>query len=239
MKIRMLFAVAITAMVVFTASPGWSATGPQKTPVFSDPTHLFNAYLPLTTLSQDILMGVRGAHTEEVVRSKLQSTKQFTINGQVVQALIQEDDDYEDGQLIEVTQDYFVQDDAGNVYYMGEDAAQYKNGKIIGHSGSWLYGVDTTKLSIIMPWQPKLGEKWMSENIPNLNIVEHDRAVATNATISVPAGTFHNCVETLEVVAKEGKEHKWYCPSVGTVMEYTSDTDYVALVSHTSNWSLP
>jgi len=184
-------------------------------------------------------MGVRGTHSEEVVRTKLQSTKQFTINGQVVQALIQEDDGYEDGQLFEVAKDYFVQDDAGNVYYMGEDVDEYKNGKIIGHSGAWLYGVDTTKLGIIMPGQPKVGEKWMSEDIPNLNIVEHDSAVSTTATISVPAGTFHNCVETLEVVAKEGKEHKWYCPSVGTVMEYTSDTDYVALVSHTSNWSLP
>jgi hypothetical protein len=239
MKRKLSFALAVAAAIAVAVVPGWSADANTPAPVFSDSSQLFNPYLPLTTLSQDILAGVRGNHSEQVVRTRLQGTKEFVINGQVVQALIMEDDGYEDGQLIEIAKDYFVEADDGTVYYMGEDVDIYKNGQIIGHTGAWLYGADTTFLGTLMPGHPKVGQKWMSENIPNLNIVEHDSAVSTTATITVPAGTFHNCVETLEQVKKEGSENKWYCPSVGVVMEFTSATDYVALVSHTSNWTLP
>jgi len=240
MKPPKMFALSVAALVVLTALPGWTAgkTDAQD-PVFSDPTQIFNPYLPLTTLSQDILIGVRGKLSAETIRTRQQGAKQFVVNGQVVQAIIVEDDNYEGGQLIEVTKDYFIEDDNGTVYYMGEDVDLYKNGQVVGHSGSWLYGVDTTNLGTLLPGHPKAGMKWESENVPSKNLIEHDTAVSTTATITVPAGTFHNCVETQESVPGEGKEYKWYCPSVGVVMEYGSDTDYVALVSHTSNWTLP
>jgi hypothetical protein len=239
MKLKLFFACAVTTVIVLAATPGWSANGDTPVPVFSDATQIFNPYLPMTTLSQDILMGVRGKLSAETIRTRQQGTKQFVVNGQVVQAIIVEDDNYEGGQLIEVTKDYFIEDDNGTVYYMGEDVDLYKNGQIVGHGGSWLYGVDTTNLGTLLPGHPKVGMKWESENVPSKNLIEHDTAVSTTATISVPAGTFHNCVETQESVPGEGKEYKWYCPSVGVVMEYGSDTDYVALVSHTSNWTLP
>lgn len=240
MKVRMLFALASVVMVGCTAMPAWSANeGPQKAPVFSDPTLIFNPYLPLTTLSQDILIGVNGKSTAETIRTRQQGIQQFVVNGQVVDSIIVEDDNYIGGQLIEVTQDYFCEDDNGTVYYMGEYTTTYKNGQVTGHAGSWLYGVDTTHLGTLLPGHPKVGMKWMSEDVPSKNLIEHDTAISTTATITVPAGTFHNCVETQEQVPGEGKEYKWYCPSIGVVMEYTSDTDFVALVSHTSNWTLP
>jgi hypothetical protein len=232
-----LFALSV-ALLLAVSLPSWSAQQSHN-PVFSDATQIFNPFLPLTTLSQDILIGVHGKAVAKTIRTRQQGTKEFVINGQVVQAIIVEDDNYEDDQLIEITQDYFVQDDDGNVYYMGEDSATYKDGHVVSHAGSWLYGVDTTNLGTLLPGHPKKGQKWMSENIPNKGIVENDSAVSTTATISVPAGTFHNCVETLEQVKGETGENKWYCPSIGVVMEYTTDTDYVALVSHTSNWQLP
>jgi hypothetical protein len=220
--------------------PTWTAgVGAAHDPVFSDPTQIFNPYLPLTTLSQDILVGMRGKATAQTFRTRLKGSREFVVNGQVVQAIIVEDDNYEDGQLIEIAKDYFVASDDGTVYYMGEDVDLYKNGQVVSHAGAWHYGVDTTNLGTLMPGHPRKGQTWMSENIPNKNIVENDSAVSTTATITVPAGTFHNCVETLEQVAGEGNENKWYCPSVGVVMEFSSDTDFVALVSHTSQWSLP
>src|SRR4030095_4311691 len=36
-----------------------------------------------------------------------------------------------DGELAEKTADYFAQDKDGNVWYFGEDTAEYENGKIV------------------------------------------------------------------------------------------------------------
>lgn len=41
------------------------------------------------------------------------------------------------GQLIEKTTDYYAQDKSGNVWYFGEDSAEYENGKLVTREGSW------------------------------------------------------------------------------------------------------
>ena len=49
--------------------------------------------------------------------------------------------DTQSGQVLEKTQDYFAQDKSGNVWYFGEAARQYDNGKLVGKEGSWQAGV--------------------------------------------------------------------------------------------------
>ena len=40
------------------------------------------------------------------------------------------------GEVIEDTFDFFAQDKQGNVWYMGEDTKQFKNGVLVGTTGS-------------------------------------------------------------------------------------------------------
>ena len=35
----------------------------------------------------------------------------------------------EDGEPVEITDDYYAQDSKGNIWYLGEDTAEYENGK--------------------------------------------------------------------------------------------------------------
>jgi hypothetical protein len=132
-----------------------------------------------------------------------------------------EDREMKKGQVVEVTRDYYPIDSATNdVYYMGEDVDVYKNGKVIGHEGAWLSGVNGAKFGLMMPGAPKSGRKFYQELAPG---VGQDRAeiVSVGEKITTPAGTFENCVHVLETSPAEKRlhDHKWYAPGVGQVKD--------------------
>ncbi|MGH7994555.1 MAG: hypothetical protein ACREDQ_13625, partial [Limisphaerales bacterium] len=156
--------------------------------------------------------------------------KTFTIAGQTVAALAVEDREYADGKLAEVTLDYFAQADDGTVYYLGEDVDEYKNGKVIGHSGAWLLGKDTQTPGVLMPAHPNVGDKFKSEDVPHITR-EQDEVVSVSETVTVPAGTFHNCVKIKEIGSDGDTEYKLYAPGVGCVKEVEPDAE-LPLVSH-------
>jgi hypothetical protein len=59
------------------------------------------------------------------------------------------------GQVVEDTLDFFAQDRDGNVWYMGEDTKQFKNGVQTGTEGSWLAGVNGATPGLLWkvnPW---------------------------------------------------------------------------------------
>ena len=41
----------------------------------------------------------------------------------------------EDGKPVEVTDDWYAQDEDGNIWYLGEDTTEYENGKPVSHVG--------------------------------------------------------------------------------------------------------
>ena len=43
---------------------------------------------------------------------------------------------------MEVTDDWYAQDAEGNIWYIGEDTAEYENGKVSSREGSFEAGVD-------------------------------------------------------------------------------------------------
>ena len=60
------------------------------------------------------------------------------------------------GKLEETTNDWYAQDDKGNVWYMGEDTTDLTSKKN-PHEGSWESGVKGTKAGLIMLEEPKAG----------------------------------------------------------------------------------
>jgi len=132
----------------------------------------------------------------------------------------------------EVTLDYFAQDDEGTVYYLGEDVDEYDGGKVKGHEGAWLLGKDTKNPGVIIPAHPKVGDKFKSEDV-NKEIHEDDEIISVSETVSVPAGTYENCVKLKEMLADGTTEFKFYAPGVGVIREVPAVGD-VVLKSHTS-----
>jgi hypothetical protein len=200
---------------------------------FSHPQEITNPYLPLASLKQDILEGKEGANTIRIERTARPDLhKKFKLGKQTVQALAVEDREIENGQVAEVAIDYFAQADDGTVLYLGEEVDEYKNGKIVGHSGSWMLGRDTKIPGVLFPGTATLGDKFRSEDVSK-EIREDDEVMALAETVTTPAGIFRDCIKVKERLADGAIEFKYYAKGVGVVREVPADGD-VLLKSHTT-----
>lgn len=146
------------------------------------------------------------------------STETATVGGAEVAVVV--DTDYEDGELVERTHDYYAQAGTGDVYYMGEDVDDIENGEVVGHHGAWQAGVGGARAGVFMPAAPAAGDEFEQERAPG---VAEDRStvVRTGLAVRVPAGTFDDCIKTKDVDPLGGGavEFKFYCVGVGLVRE--------------------
>ncbi|MCE9594419.1 MAG: hypothetical protein K8S98_09505 [Planctomycetes bacterium] len=168
-------------------------------------------YLPLSTVRYAELKG----EEDHIVR-EVQDTTQ-TVAG--VECLVLAEKEYEDGELAEISRNYFAQDAEGNVWYFGEDVDEYKGGKVAGHGGSWLVGRDASEPCLLLPAHPTVGFRFKPENSPP-DAEEFDEVEAVDATITVPAGKFEHVLVVKEGdVAGKWTERKFYAAGVGLVSE--------------------
>jgi hypothetical protein len=203
-----------------------------KSAKFSHPREINNEFLPLATLKQDILEGKEGKSKLRIERTtKPEIKKAYKLGDQTVEALCVEDREYVDGALAEVALDYFAQADDGTVFYLGEDVDEYKDGKVVGHGGTWHFGKDTQSPGVLFPGKAKVGDKFMSEDVSK-EIHENDEIMSLDETAKTPAGTYKNCIKLKEVLADGEVEYKYFAKGVGVVREVPADGD-VLLVSHT------
>jgi hypothetical protein len=200
---------------------------------FSQPREIKHPYLPLATLKQDVLEGKEGGKTVRIERTvKPDLHKTFQFGKQTVDALVVEDREFEDGQVSEVVLDYFAQSDDGTVLYLGEEVDEFKNGKVVSHEGSWMLGKDTKVPGVILPAHPKVGDRFKSEDVSK-QITEEDEVISLSETVTVPAGTYQNCIKVKERLADGTTEYKYYAAGVGVVREVPAEGD-VLLKSHTT-----
>ena len=87
------------------------------------------------------------------------NTKQIA-NG--VEARVVRDTVTDDGEPVEVTDDWYAQDAEGNVWYLGENTAKYEDGKVSTTAGSFEAGVDGAQAGIIMPAE-SAGRAWPTD----------------------------------------------------------------------------
>ncbi len=138
-----------------------------------------------------------------------------------VRTRIMEERETKGGKLEEVSRNYFAVDKAaGDIYYFGEDVDMYDTkGNITGHEGSWLSGVNGAHFGLMMPGQPKVGDRYYQEIAPGVAL---DRAEIVSLTekVKVPAGTFKDCLKTRESSGIEkGVEEKLFAPGVGLLRD--------------------
>jgi hypothetical protein len=208
------------------------------TPKFSHSREITHPYLPLGLVNEDILEGQEDGKQARVERTaKPDLHKTFKLGKQKVEALVIEDRVFEDGKLMEVALDYFAQADDGTVYYLGEDVDEYKDGKVVGHEGAWLLGVHTQTPGVLLPANPKVGDKFKSEEVPKIT-TEGDEVMSLSETVTVPAGTFQNCLKVKELLSDGKTEYKYYAKGVGCVKELPADGE-LALKSHTTRGKAP
>ncbi len=211
-------------------SPGTSkAAGPYgpgalpqgSEPVKLDPadftTNIDNPYLPMSPGNKWVYRETGAGGPELRVEVTVTDRTRMIANG--IQARVVHDVVTENGQLVEVTDDWYAQDSAGNVWYLGEDTAEYENGKVKTRSGSFEAGVDGAQPGIIMPANPQDGMAYRQEYYEG---EAEDRAevLSTDEQVETPFGHFEGALMTKDLVPLEPKvsEYKLYARDVGPVL---------------------
>ena len=127
---------------------------------------------------------------------------------------------YEEGKLVEDTYDWFAQDKAGNVWYMGEDSREMDGDKIINYEGSWEAGVDGAKPGIVMWANPFPGIPYRQEYYFD-EAEDWGQVVEILPSMNIGDTTYQNVVKTKEwtPLEKDHTENKYYAPGVGLIKE--------------------
>ena len=137
------------------------------------------------------------------------------------------------GKRVEDTFDWYAQDQAGNVWYFGEDTREYHGGKVVSTEGSWEAGKDGAKAGIVMLAQPKVGDMYRQEDAPG-TAEDMARVERLAASASVPYGRFSGLLQTAEWMPRAPRNHefKYYMKGIGVVLEVDeSEHERIELVS--------
>ena len=202
-----------------------NSTGPDATPAV--PTSLSpavtNPFYPLTPGSITVFRAQTADGVEIDSIFVLANTK--VVHG--FEAREVHDRVYLADSLKEDTYDWFAQDSAGNVWYLGEDTKEYAHGVVVSTAGTWQWGVHDAVPGIIV-WGDTagvVGKLYRQEFDPG-NAQDVGKVIAFNQTVVVPFGTLTGCIKTEEWSTLESGPHdnKYYCPQVGTALEVAGET---------------
>jgi hypothetical protein len=171
---------------------------------------------PYFILEPGYQLVLEGPGAERLVVTVLDET--VTVDG--VETRVVEERETKNGQLVEVSRNFFAISSRNDVYYFGEDVDVYKNGKIVNHEGAWRSGVSGARFGLMMPAAPRVGAKYYQEVAPKLAM---DRAeiVALDVSMATPAGAFTRVLKIEETTPLErgAREFKYYAEGVGLIQD--------------------
>jgi hypothetical protein len=175
-----------------------------------------NRYLPYTPGTRFHFEGVRGSTPQTDDQVVLHRTKRIL----GVSCTVVRDTVSEHGRAVERTDDWYAQDKQGNVWYMGEDSFELKNGHFVKASDSWKSGVNGAKPGIIMPGHPRPGDAYRQEYYPPGKALDQARVLRLDGSLTVPYGSFKKLLVTSERSPLEPQtERKYYAPGLGEIAE--------------------
>jgi len=201
-----------------TAAAGGDSSLPQGSdPVNLDPadftTEIDNPYWPMTPGNR----WVSRSSEERIVVEVTDRRK--TVTGGIEAVVVRDTVTDNNGDLVEVTDDWYAQDRDGNIWYLGEDVKDYKGGRVVSTGGSWEHGVDGAVAGIAIPADPQRGVRYRQEYYEG---EAEDRAevLSVDARVIVPAGEFEGCLQTSDTTPLEPgvEERKYYARGVGPVL---------------------
>ena len=211
------FAVATAVIACIAGNSAFAEDLPPYNPVI-DPANfssdITNPYFPLKPGTVFKFEGSRDGVARRDDMTVTDETKM--IMG--VKTVVVRDVASSDTEIVEKTVDWYAQDKDGNVWYFGEDTAEYANGKVTNTDGTWMAGVDGAIPGIIMKAKPTVGEGYRQEYRPGV-AEDYAKVINTEATAGGPTGKYEKVVATedTDLLDKSKFEHKWFAPNIGLI----------------------
>jgi len=183
-------------------------------------SQITNPYFPFIpgTVFRYVNQIIEGKDTsyEHIEVSALSDTKEIA----GVRCRIVHDVVTENGKVTEDTYDWYAQDNEGNVWYFGEHSKSLKDKNGWTTEGSWKTGERGACPGIVMWANPEahIGEIYYQEFLPGI-AEDQAQVINTTSTVTVPYGTYTNCLKTKEFSSLEPDviEYKYYAAGVGQI----------------------
>ena len=188
---------------------------------FDDPTNIENEWLPLKPGTQFVYEGSaivdeEGRQSRRVVTIVTDLTK--VIDG--VRTLVIWERDFTAGKLNEPELAFFAQDDAGNVWLVGEYPEEYEDGKF-DKAPAWINGQKGARAGIAMKAEPRLGAPDYAQGYapPPVDFDDRARVYKVGQQTCVPVDCYENVLVTEEFNPSEPGSYqlKYYASGVGNV----------------------
>lgn len=219
--------IAAALLAAAAGGPPALASVPTGDPVFSNPTSFGNPFFPFVEGGARVFAGKEEGARILTIDSFLEDTRDFAWNGGTVTCVTLREMEFEDGELVEISWNWFAEADDGTVYYFGEVVDNYEDGVVVDNDGSWLVGgpqqgdpeetATADDPALFMPGNPEVGDVFKPENVPD-GPEEEDTIVRTDVKVKTAIGTLEGCLQVQEHdIADDAYETKWYAPGVGVV----------------------
>jgi hypothetical protein len=199
--------------------------------VFEPPTEIDNKFFPLAPGTQFTFVGQAGLGDEEV--RILPRIVVFTVTDMTkvidgVETLVIWDQDFaidEEGEqfLVEEQIAFFVQDEDGNVWMLGEYPEEFEDGEFVGAPMTWIQGVQDAQGGIIVLGRlgrQRLGTEFLQGLVPSIEFFDCGLVHRKLRRLTVRGEVFRNIVVIRERDAFDpegGIQQKYYARGVGLV----------------------
>ncbi len=199
--------------------------------IFTNPTTITNPYYGPGVGEVYVYEGGEvGSSPEEEIRVERRLTTKTVLG---ITCMIQRDVVYEDGEIVEDTDDWLAQDDDGNLWYMGELSKNYEDGELDNTDGSWESGVDGALPGYWIPGDPQVGDIYYQEFLDG-EAEDYGEVIDIGVTVTIDLGVYTNCLVTKDVNPYESDEYeyKYYAPGIGLLKEevYEDDGELIEVV---------
>ena len=187
---------------------------------FSEPTAIDNVWMPLEPGTRFVYDGitVEDDGTEVPHRIIINVTDLTKVIGGV-RTVVTWDLDYSDGQLVEAELAFFAQDNAGNVWRVGEYPEEYEDGQVIA-APTWIHGFEEARAGIMMQANPQPGTPSYAQGWgPAVDWTDRGQVDQVGQKTCVPADCYEDVLVIGETSASEpdAQQLKYYARSVGNV----------------------
>jgi hypothetical protein len=182
-------------------------------------TQIDNPYWPMPVGAR-WEVSVTDPHGESM-NEVIEVTNETKMIADGVTARVVSDIVYAKGKPVEVTDDWYAQDSAGNIWYFGEATAEIHNGKR-DTSGSFEAGVNGADAGVAMPAHPEVGLTYREEYYRG-HAEDRSKVLALGQQVEVLAGHFTDAILTDDYTPLEPdvSEYKLYAKGVGPVLALT------------------
>ncbi len=186
---------------------------------FGDSTSIDNPWLPMMPGTRMVFEGFT-SEDGEVIPHRLV----FTVTDLVkvidgIRSVVLWDVDYSDGELVETELAFFAQDDAGNVWRMGEYPEEWEEGEFID-APAWIAGIADARAGIAMPATPRLGAPSYSQGWgPEVDFSDRAYLWEEDLDDCVAEGCYSGVIVTNEFNDDEpgANQLKYYARGVGNI----------------------